>query len=663
MVIGESWGKRLTREVLIRIVADVVMVNCAVLLALTLRYLWLFGVQGDTSSPRAMLSSYAHAYVGSALILTGISTVVFWVSGFYTHGRRYRGRYKALMIAQAVTVTYLAFGFASYLSGGVLHLPRAVTPIAWFLSVVFLVGARLWATLWRAMVKVEGRMQVPPQERKIEHVLVIGGDGYIGSALLPKLLARGYRVRVLSLLLYGTEPIANLLTHPRLEVMQADFRQVDKVVEATRDVDAVVHLGAIVGDPACTLDEELTIDVNLMATRMIGEVAKGHGVNRFIFASTCSVYGASDEVLDECSSLKPVSLYARSKIACERILETLADDSFAPVYLRIGTIYGLSGRTRFDLVVNLLSAKALVDREITVAGGDQWRPFVHVDDAAEAVLQTLEAPLPVVRNQVFNVGSDDQNYTIMQIGELIHRLVPSARLVSWDRDGDRRNYRVSFSKIHNRLGFAPRWTVEQGVRQVLEAIRSGRVADYRDAKYSNVKFLSEEGIFRLVRRDSNWAHELIQDASLPIAREAVTVQTETMALPPQEAGSAVPAWRGSVLPELPPSVAIVGAKRGDREPLHAALAKLVRGERLGQKREHLAVANGSTNGAAHVTEAGQAQVAERRSGQDRRNGRDRRVGLGGWTGPERRRRIADRRAVPDRRASQQLSSGLPVCAS
>ncbi len=225
-----------------------------------------------------------------------------------------------------------------------------------------------------------------------KHVLVIGGGGYIGSALLPKLLDSGYHVRLLDLLLFGTEPIADVLDHPNLEIVQADFRQVDEVVAAVRGMDTLIHLGAIVGDPACALDEELTIEVNLMATRMIAEVAKGSGVKRFIFASTCSVYGASDEILDERSALNPVSLYARSKIASEKVLRKMADDRFAPVILRFGTIYGLSGRTRFDLVVNLLAAKALIDKQITVFDGDQWRPFVHVDDAAQAVFKVLEAP-------------------------------------------------------------------------------------------------------------------------------------------------------------------------------------------------------------------------------------------------------------------------------
>jgi nucleoside-diphosphate-sugar epimerase len=454
-----------------------------------------------------------NAYWVSSWILTLLCLVTFALSGFYTHGRTYCGRYKALVIAQAVSLGYILFGCLAYVSGGMFFLPRSVIVLAWLLSMAFLIAARLWSLLWTNVVLAERRRFERRAKRPIKRVLVIGGGGYIGSALLPKLLNAGYHVRLLDLLLYSTEPIHDVLHHPHLELIQADFRQVDKVVEAICDIDAVVHLGAIVGDPACALDEELTIEVNLMATRMIAEVAKGSGVNRFIFASTCSVYGASNELLDEHSALHPVSLYARSKIASEQVLKNLAGPDFSPVILRFGTIYGLSGRTRFDLVINLLAAKAVVEGTITIFGGDQWRPFVHVDDAALAILKALEVPLAAVQNQIFNVGSDEQNYTIEQVGEIIQRLVPTAEVLHMGSDGDRRNYQVNFSKIRNILHFVPQWNVEQGVQQVISRIRSGQINDYGDAKYSNVKFLSEEGVSRLIRCHNGWAYELINEAT------------------------------------------------------------------------------------------------------------------------------------------------------
>ncbi len=510
---------RFTPQMLLRIGADIFIINFALIIALILRLVYLFSFQqGQFDNSNSIFWEYVATYRNGSWLLTVICLGVFFLSGFYTRGRYYRGRYKALIILQGVSGAYIIFGFLTYFLGGILELPRGTWVMAWAFTLVLVMVSRLWALIWSNVVKVERRMfEKQDSERKVETVLVIGGAGYIGSALLPKLLAKGYNVRLLDLLLFGTEPIQDILDHPKLEVIEGDFRQVDKVVEAMQNVDAVIHLGAIVGDPACALDEDLTIEVNLMATRMIAEVAKGFNVGRFIFASTCSVYGASNQVLDERSSLNPVSLYAQSKIASEKVLSSMATTKFAPTMLRFGTIYGLSGRTRFDLVVNLLTAKALVDGEITVFGGSQWRPFVHVDDAALAVFKVLEAPMSQVRNEVFNVGSNGQNYTIDQVGKLIHRMVPSANLLNMGSDTDARNYRVNFDKINRVLNFNPQWTVEKGVNQVVNAVENGDVADYLDAKYSNVKFLNEEGLMHLHmdRPKDRWAYDLINDSFLP----------------------------------------------------------------------------------------------------------------------------------------------------
>jgi nucleoside-diphosphate-sugar epimerase len=503
------------QDIMLRVIADTLMLNAAILTALALRLLYMAGFNHMPMGVSYDLVCWDSlvAYSHSSWILTLLCLMVFALSGFYTYGRAYRGRYKALIIVQAVSVGYLLFGCLAYFSGGMFSLPRTALVLAWLFSLVCLLASRLWSLLWTKVILTERRLFERNMEQRVKRVLVIGGGGYIGSALLPKLLNAGYHVRLLDLLLYSTEPIQDVLSHPDLEVIQADFRQVDRVVEAMQDVDAVIHLGAIVGDPACALDEELTIEVNLMATRMIAEVAKGSRINRFIFASTCSVYGASDELLDEYSALHPVSLYARSKIASEQVLKNLAGPDFSPVILRFGTIYGLSGRTRFDLVINLLAAKAVVEGKITVFGGDQWRPFVHVDDAALALIKALEAPLGTVRNKIFNVGSDEQNYTIQQVSDIIQRLVPTAQVVNMGSDTDRRNYRVNFSKIRNVLGFVPQWSVAQGVQQVIARIQSGQIVDYRDAKYSNEKFLSEERASRLIPRHNGWAYELINEAT------------------------------------------------------------------------------------------------------------------------------------------------------
>lgn len=503
-------------EKAMRIIADTLMVNAALLITLALRYLWLIGIEGSVVSTQATFHRFIQIYLNSCWLLTLISLIIFYLNGFYSRGRLYQDRYKALVITQAVSLSYLIFSLLTLLSWDIMDFPRSVLVPAWLLTLVFVMGARLRSRFRQAALKLEHRLIASQiTDHGPGNVLVIGGAGYIGSALLPRLLDKGYHVRLFDLLLYGTEPIQDVLYHPHLEIVRADFRQVEEVVHAMRNIETVIHLGAIVGDPACALDEELTIEVNLMATRMVAEVAKGSGVKRFIFASTCSVYGASDELLDERSSLKPVSLYARSKIASERVLMPMASDHFAPVILRFGTIYGLSGRTRFDLVVNLLTAKAIVEGQITIYDGDQWRPFLHVDDAALAIFKVLEAPLPLVHNQIFNVGSNAQNYTIQQVGETIQRLVPTAQLINMGTDTDRRNYRVNFSNIRRILGFVPQWSVEQGVHQVIEAIQNGKIVDYRAPEYSNVKFLSihTEAVSDLLRRQNGWAYDLLKETT------------------------------------------------------------------------------------------------------------------------------------------------------
>jgi nucleoside-diphosphate-sugar epimerase len=506
-----AYSGRVTPGMMLRIFADVVMVQFSLLVGLLLNVLAhvLIGDLGGDKTLPQHVSAILWQWLNSGWPLTMVCLVVFYLSGFYTYGRFYQGRYKALIVFQAVCQSYLIFGFALYFLYGKITLPRTALVMSWLLSVVLLVGARLWLHVWKKIADPERDLALQANRGQGKNVLVIGGAGYIGSALLPKLLGSGYHVKLLDLLLYDTEPIDGVLNHPNLEIIQGDFRHVGKIVEVMQGVNSVVHLGAIVGDPACELDRELTTEVNLSATRMVAEVARLCGVDRFVFASTCSVYGACDEILDERSHTKPVSHYGNTKLAAERVLRQMADDRFAPTILRFATIYGLSGRTRFDLVVNLLTAKAKIDGQITVQGGNQWRPFVHVDDAALSIATALEAPLELVGNETFNVGCDAQNYTIRQIGELVHQYVPGAELMIDPNDTDRRNYRVSFAKIRNLMAFEPQWTLEQGIQQVLEAIARGEIADYREAKYSNVKFLSTQGTDRLSR--STWAHEMLKE--------------------------------------------------------------------------------------------------------------------------------------------------------
>lgn len=320
-------------------------------------------------------------------------------------------------------------------------------------------------------------------------ICVVGGAGFLGSTLVELLLDEEHEVIVLDAFLYGDEGIRHLLDRPGLSLVHGDLRDITVTVQAFRHSDAVVHLGALVGDPACDIDERLTLEVNRDATAKAAAIACGLGIDRFIFASTCSVYGASDGILDEDSPLDPISVYARSKVESEQLLLAQPGQGFWPTVLRFGTLYGQSQRERFDLVVNLLTAQAVATGEITVFGGSQWRPFVHVRDAADAILGCLRAPRSAVGGCVFNVGGDDGNYTVAQIAEIISTAVPGTKVNVAPATVEEANYRVSFARIRSAIGFAPQRTVADGVAELAASVADGAVSDYTDARYNNYKAL------------------------------------------------------------------------------------------------------------------------------------------------------------------------------
>ena len=322
-------------------------------------------------------------------------------------------------------------------------------------------------------------------------VLVTGAAGYIGSIVVRRLLDQGYRVRALDRMMYGDRAIRDIVGHPHLELIVADFRDQAVVTRAVAGVETVIHLGAIVGDPACAINADFTIETNFEGTRVLADAAKWAGVRRFIFGSTCSVYGASEEALDETSVLNPVSLYANTKIAAEQALLAIHDATFTPIIMRFATAYGHSYRPRFDLAVNVMTAKAVKEGQITIHGGEQWRPFVHVDDIARALVLAVAAPLARVAGETFNVGSDAQNHQLKEVGEIIQRLIPRAQVIMNDLVIDRRNYYVHFAKIREALGFTPIHTLEESILAMKEAIESGAVLDYRDRYHNNHQYLSQ----------------------------------------------------------------------------------------------------------------------------------------------------------------------------
>lgn len=479
--------------ILIRVIADVVILNGSSFVASLIGQL-LAASGALRPLPGGWLTSFVVlagtvSYARAAVVLTPVAVVVYYLSGFYTFGRAYQSRYKAVIVAEAVTLTYALFGLLSYLRLAP-NVPRAVWLSAWLLTLSLTEAVRLCSAVWKEVARWEERLLRQKDDGRIRRVLVIGGAGYVGSALVRQLLRRGYAVRVLDMLLYGNGAAADLRSRGHFEFVRGDFRNIETVVTSMQDVDAVVHLGAIVGDSAGDLEPEITQEVNVVATRLIAEVARGFGVRRLIFTSTCSVYGASDELLDERSVTQPLSRYAKSKLASEQILLAMASAQFSPVILRLGTLYGLSYRPRFDLVVNLLVAKAIREHEFTIVDGEQWRPFLHVDDAARAIVRCLEVPAPVVAGQVFGVGSTEENYQLTQIAAMICDAVPETKVTFVEADGPRRNYRVSCEKIKRRLGFRPARTVRDGIREIRQVIVSGAIADYAASEYSNFKFLA-----------------------------------------------------------------------------------------------------------------------------------------------------------------------------
>ncbi|MCK5557133.1 MAG: SDR family oxidoreductase, partial [Candidatus Hydrogenedentes bacterium] len=240
-------------------------------------------------------------------------------------------------------------------------------------------------------------------------ILVTGGAGYLGCVLCRMLLEKGYQVRILDRLYFGEKPLGNIINDPNLEFVKGDIRRLEDFPQLLDDVESIVHLAGLANDPSCDLDPEMSLDVNITATRRLAENAKQRGIERFVFSSSCSVYGRGEvDLLGEDSDKKPVSVYAMTKLTAERELTELADDKFVPVILRNATLFGPSPRMRFDLAVNQMVARAVKKGKILVfEGGRQWRPFVHVEDAARACMMCLEAPVDKVRAEVFNVGRDD----------------------------------------------------------------------------------------------------------------------------------------------------------------------------------------------------------------------------------------------------------------
>jgi nucleoside-diphosphate-sugar epimerase len=321
------------------------------------------------------------------------------------------------------------------------------------------------------------------------HVLITGGAGYVGSTLIPILLARSHRVRVLDSLLRGGQSLLGVWAHPAFEFRRGDIRDVKAVHEAVAGIDAVVHLAAIVGDPACARDPEYARAVNLEASLALLDASLEARVERFVFASTCSNYGKMadpDGYVDETSELRPVSLYAETKVAVERaLLDPAQTDHLCATPLRFATVFGVSPRMRFDLTLNEFTLEMLTKKRLVVFGEQFWRPYIHVRDVARAIMLVLQAPAQKVQHQVFNVGSTDQNYQKQQLVELIRPYAPDAIVEYVHKQEDPRDYRVSFTKIKDQLDFEITRAVQNGIEEIVRLVSAGVIQDFSDPRYRN----------------------------------------------------------------------------------------------------------------------------------------------------------------------------------
>ncbi len=325
----------------------------------------------------------------------------------------------------------------------------------------------------------------------IKKVLVTGGAGYVGAVLVPKLLAKGYEVKVLDLYLYGEEVLDSVKGHANLEHVKGDIRDHALLERVTPGCDAVIHLACISNDPSFELDRALGKSINYDAFIDLVTVSKRCGVRRFVYASSSSVYGIKDvpNVTEELP-IEPLTDYSKYKALCEDVLQQERAPGFVTLIVRPATVCGYSPRLRLDLSVNILTNHAVTNRRIKVFGGEQMRPNIHIEDMAELYIKTLEWPDAAIDGKIYNVGY--HNRKLREIAEIVKGIVgPDVKIVTTPTD-DNRSYHVSSDKIKRELGFAPAHTIEDAVRDLVAAFRAGRVPDsMTDERYYNIQRMQQ----------------------------------------------------------------------------------------------------------------------------------------------------------------------------
>ena len=282
-----------------------------------------------------------------------------------------------------------------------------------------------------------------------------------------------------------------MINDGKIQFFNLDIRETEKISSVIQDVDCVVHLAAIVGEPLCKKIPDAAKQINEFATKNLINLSKKSGVERFIFASTCSNYGSSETIVDENSPVSPLSLYSECKVNSEKFLLSEKSNLFEPCVLRFATAHGLSPRMRFDLLLQEFLRDALIDKKISIFGQDFWRPLIHVEDMADACISSINATSELISGQIYNVGSDEENYTKIQLAKIIQNFLTDTEIEILKTKEDPRNYKVSFDKIKNMLNFNTKKSVIDSVTEILKAVDSG-IVNPRDSEFTNMSKLTEE---------------------------------------------------------------------------------------------------------------------------------------------------------------------------
>ena len=325
----------------------------------------------------------------------------------------------------------------------------------------------------------------------LDNILIIGGGGYVGTVLVPKLLLLGYKVKVYDLLIYGKEVFDSVKKHPNLKIIKGDVRDLKSLGNEISGNDAIIHLACISNDPSFELNPSLSKSINFDSFEPCVKLAKSKGIRRFIYASTSSVYGIKDaENVTEDMPLEPLTDYSKYKAMCEEIVLKEAAQNFICLVLRPATVCGYSPRQRLDLTVNILTNHAVNNRKITVFGGQQKRPNIHIEDITDLYIKALDYDDRKINKKIFNAGYE--NLTLMEIAQMVKISIDPHLEIVVEKSDDLRSYHISSKKIKDELGFVPKHTIENAIQDLKEAFEKGLLKNpMNNSLYYNIKRMKD----------------------------------------------------------------------------------------------------------------------------------------------------------------------------